>query len=63
MIRCGFINYFASHSLQGYTKSTQPTERGTCALIQFSLRQAAKCASVQAVLDCTSIMEKSFFDC
>ena len=62
MIRCVFINDFASHSLQGYTKSIQPIERGTLALIQFLLRQAAKHASVPAILDCTSIMENGFFD-
>lgn len=56
------FNYIASHSLQGYTRSIQPIERGTLALIQSLLRQAAKHASVQAVLDCTSIMENGFFD-
>lgn len=56
------FNYFASHFLQGYTRSIQPIGRGTFALIQSLLRQAAKHASVQAVLDRTSIMENGFFD-
>lgn len=61
-MRYGFINYFASHSLWGYTKSTQPIERGILALIEFVLRQAAKYASEQARLDCTSIKQNGLFD-
>lgn len=49
MISCVFIDYFASRSLQGYTKSTQTTERGSLAQIWFLLRQAAEHALVQSI--------------
>lgn len=49
MISYGFIDYFASRSLQGYTKSIQPIERGTWAQIRFLLRQAAEHAPVQPI--------------
>lgn len=49
MLSCVFIDYFANHSLHGYTKSTQTMERGTWAQIQFLLRQAAEHASVKPI--------------
>lgn len=49
MRSCGFIDYFANHSLQGFTKITQTTEKRHFGSDQFLLRQAAEHALVQSI--------------